>query len=209
MLAQEAQVKIAWQAMDWPSCNCTCTWGVVSIPPQLLERDASKWSARSRANWWCQRLCSIRPAAANRTSPAINLLLIGYYTFFSTLERANWNLPIVQHGRGPNYCSISLPWRLFFNIATIHVPKCLFTQKKSLTSSALELICSLYHKELQYIAKIRQITIDLDNLRLVTIETSRNHNSSQHQIVFAIVDNYVGIGKRFLYQTRGWVFKSH
>ncbi len=35
--------------------------------------------------------------------------------------------------------------------------------------------------------------IDLCKSRLVTIETPRNHNLSQHQIVFAIVEKYIGI----------------
>ncbi len=89
------------------------------------------------------------------------------------------------------------------------------SQKQPLTpkyihkSSALEYICSLYHKESQYIAKLRRITIDLYKSRLVTIETSRNHTLSQHWIVFAIVERYVGILMNFLISKRGWVFKAN
>ncbi len=75
-------------------------------------------------------------------------------------------------------------------------------------SSALEYICSLYHKELQVIAKVRWITIDLYKSCLVTIETPRNHNSSQHQIVFAIVEKYVGIVMNFLISKKGLGFQS-
>ncbi len=43
------------------------------------------------------------------------------------------------------------------------------------------------------IAKLRRIRIDLCKSRLVTIETPRNHSLSQHQIIFSIVEKYIGI----------------
>jgi hypothetical protein len=66
----------------------------------------------------------------------------------------------------------------------------------------------LYHKESQYNAKRRQITIDLYKSRLITIETPRHHTSSQHQIVFAIVEKYVGIVMHFLISKKGLSFQS-
>jgi hypothetical protein len=54
-------------------------------------------------------------------------------------------------------------------------------------------VCRVYHQLLQYIAKLRRIMIDLCKSRLVTIETPRNHSLSQHQIIFAIVEKYIGI----------------
>ncbi len=61
------------------------------------------------------------------------------------------------------------------------------------TESMHTYVCRVYHQLLQYIAKLRQITIDLCKSRLVTIETPRNHSLTQHQIVFAIVEKYIGI----------------
>jgi hypothetical protein len=54
-------------------------------------------------------------------------------------------------------------------------------------------VCRVYHQLLQYIAKLRRVTIDLCKSRLITIETSRNHSLSQHWIIFAIVEKYIGI----------------
>ncbi len=61
------------------------------------------------------------------------------------------------------------------------------------TESIRMYVCRVYHQLLHYIAKLRQITIDLCKLRLVTIETPRNHSLSHHRIVFAIVEIYIGI----------------
>ncbi len=57
------------------------------------------------------------------------------------------------------------------------------------TESIRKYVCRVYHQHSQYIAKLRQITIDLCKSRLVTIETPRNHSLSQHRIIFAIVKN--------------------
>jgi hypothetical protein len=58
--------------------------------------------------------------------------------------------------------------------------------------------------------KLRQITIDLCKSRLVTRETPRNHSLSQHQIVFAIVEIYIGIVTNIFFQiTSNLIFKSH
>ncbi len=65
----------------------------------------------------------------------------------------------------------------------------------------------VYHKESQYIAKLRRITIDLYKSRLVTIETPRNHTSSQHRIVFAIIEKYVGIVMNFPISKKGLSFQ--
>jgi hypothetical protein len=59
--------------------------------------------------------------------------------------------------------------------------------------SKCKYVCRVYHQLLQYIAKLKQITIDLCKSRLVTVETPRNHSLSQHQIIFAIVEKYIGI----------------
>ncbi len=69
-------------------------------------------------------------------------------------------------------------------------------------------MCILYHKELQYIAQLRQIMIGLYKSRLPTIETSRNHKLSQHQIVVATVEKYVGIVMNFLISNKGLSFQS-
>jgi hypothetical protein len=61
------------------------------------------------------------------------------------------------------------------------------------TESIRRYICRVYHQLLQYIAKLKRITIDLCKSRLVTIETPKNHSLSQHQIIFAIVEKYIGI----------------
>jgi hypothetical protein len=50
--------------------------------------------------------------------------------------------------------------------------------------------------------------IDLYKSWLITIETPPNHTSSQHQIVFAILEKYVGIGKQFLISKKGLSFQS-
>ncbi len=103
---------------------------------------------------------------------------------------------------------ISLSWKQVVNFWSIVSQKWLLTPKYSHNSSALEYICSLYHKELQYIAKLRRITIDLYKSRLVTIETPRNHTLSQHWIVFAIVEKYVGIVMNFLISKKRLSFQS-
>ncbi len=61
------------------------------------------------------------------------------------------------------------------------------------TESKRKYICRVYSQLSQYIAKWRQITIDLCKSSLVTIETPRNHSLSQHRIVFTIVEKYIGI----------------
>ncbi len=61
------------------------------------------------------------------------------------------------------------------------------------TESIHKYVCRVYHQLLQYIAKLRQITIELCKSHLVTIETPRTHSLSQHWIVFAIVEKYIGI----------------
>jgi hypothetical protein len=48
------------------------------------------------------------------------------------------------------------------------------------TESIRKYICRVYHQLLQYIANLRQITIDLCQSRLITTETLRNHSLSQH-----------------------------
>ena len=50
--------------------------------------------------------------------------------------------------------------------------------------------------------------IDLYKSCLVTIETPRNHNSSQHQIVFAILEKYVEIAMNFLISKKGPSFQN-
>jgi hypothetical protein len=50
--------------------------------------------------------------------------------------------------------------------------------------------------------------IDLYKSCLVTIETPRNHTSSQHRSVFAIVEKYVGIVMNFLLSKKGLSFQS-
>jgi hypothetical protein len=87
--------------------------------------------------------------------------------------------------------SISLSGRqvvIFWSIVSQKWP---LNPKYIHNSSALEYLCCLYRKESQYIAKLRQIRIDLYKSRLITMETSRNHTSSQHQIVFAIIEKYI------------------
>ncbi len=69
--------------------------------------------------------------------------------------------------------------------------------------SILIYICNLqYHSDFlpqhRMMGKQRRypvvrVTIDLCKSHLVTIETLRNHSLSQHQIVFAIVEKYIGI----------------
>jgi hypothetical protein len=50
--------------------------------------------------------------------------------------------------------------------------------------------------------------IDHYKSRLSTVETPRNHNLSQHQIVFAIVEKYVGIVMTFLISKNRLSFQS-
>jgi hypothetical protein len=69
--------------------------------------------------------------------------------------------------RNFHYCEIYEPQKtVFFSI--VH------------TESIRKYVCRVYHQLSQYIAKLRQITIDLCKSRLVTIETPRNHSLSQH-----------------------------
>jgi hypothetical protein len=95
------------------------------------------------------------------------------------------------------HISISLLVLVIFTMAKIMSPR-----KPSFFIVCTESIrmyeCRVYHQLLQYIAKLRQITIDLYKSGLVTIEIPRNHSSSQHQIVFAIVEKYIGIVANFL-----------
>ncbi len=69
------------------------------------NNDAPKLSARSRAIWWCQRLCLIWPAAANRTSPAVDLInwlpfcfnfgVVSYLEpLYGMVERTQWRVPL-------------------------------------------------------------------------------------------------------------------
>jgi hypothetical protein len=106
------------------------------------------------------------------------------------------------------YILISSSGRRVVNFRSIVSQKRPLTPKYIHNSSALEYTCSLYHKELQYIAKLRRITIDLYKSCLITIETPRNHTSSQHRIVFAIVEKYVGIVLNFLISKKGLSFQS-
>ncbi len=76
--------------------------------------------------------------------------------------------------------NISLSGRRVVHSWSIVSQKQPLTLKYIHNSCALEYICSLYHKESQYIAKLKQITIDLYKSCLVTMETPRNHTSSQH-----------------------------
>jgi hypothetical protein len=107
-----------------------------------------------------------------------------------------------------SFSSISLLGRLVVNFWSIVSQKRSLTPKFIHESSALGYMCSLFHKVSQYIAKLRQIMIDLYKSCLVTIETPRNHTSSQHQIVFAIVEKYVGIVMNFLISNKGLSFQS-
>ncbi len=104
--------------------------------------------------------------------------------------------------------AISLSWTQVVNFWSIVSQKWPLTPKYIHNSSALEYIYSLYHKESQYIAKLRQITIEPYKSHLVTIETPRNHTLSQHQIVFSFVENYVGIVMNFLISKKRLSFQS-
>ncbi len=53
-----------------------------------------------------------------------------------------------------------------------------------------------------------RITISRHKSHLVTIETPRNHTSSQHRIVFAIVEKYVEVVMNFLISKKGLSFQS-
>ncbi len=75
------------------------------------------------------------------------------------------------------------------------------------TLKLLKYICRVYHQLLQYIAKLRRIMIDLYKSHLVTIETPRNHSSSQHRTVFAIVEKYIEIVMNFLISKKGLSFQ--
>ena len=81
-------------------------------------------------------------------------------------------------------------------------------------SSALEYICSLFHKESQYISKLRQIMIDLYKSRLVTIETPREQRN--HGLKYESDCIRIGIGikifmncGRFCERLFRWVFVIH
>jgi hypothetical protein len=72
------------------------------------------------------------------------------------------------------------------------------------TESIRKYACRVYCQLLQYIAKLRGIMIDLCKSHLIIIETPRIHSLSQHQIVFAIVEKYIGIVRKInfkLHQT--------
>jgi hypothetical protein len=100
---------------------------------------------------------------------------------------------IVTHYNHNNYFDISLSVLVIFIIVkTTSLRKPSFFSIVR-TESIRKYICRVYHQLLQYIAKLRQITIDLCKSRLVTIETPRNHSLSQHQIIFTIVEKYIGI----------------
>ncbi len=112
----------------------------------------------------------------------------------------------VEEGCGFLYISLLGKWVV--NFCSIVSQKWPLTPKYIHNSSAVEYICSLYHKESQYIAKLRRIMIDLYKSRLVTIETPRNYTLSQHRIVFAIVEKYVGVVMNFLTSKKGLSFQS-
>ncbi len=112
--------------------------------------------------------------------------------------------PIVPLGMD----TISLLGRRVVDFWSIVSQKRPLTLKYIHNSSALEYICSLYHKGSQYIAKLRRITIELYKSRLVTVETPRSLTLSQHRIVTAIVEKYAGIVLNFLISKKGLSFQS-
>jgi hypothetical protein len=74
---------------------------------------------------------------------------------------------------------ISLSGRRVVDFRSIVSQKRPLTLKYIHNNSALEYLCSLYHKELQYIGKLRQITIDL----YITTRHNRNSkNTPRHSI---------------------------
>jgi hypothetical protein len=95
------------------------------------------------------------------------------------------------------YESISMPY-LFIGTHNFHYCENYEPQKTIFffivcTESIRKYVCRVYHQLLQYIAKLRRITIDLCKSRLVTVETPRNHSLPQHQKKIAIVEIYIGI----------------
>ncbi len=62
------------------------------------------------------------------------------------------------------------------------------------TESKRKYVCRVYHQLLQYIAKLRQITIDL----YIMSRHMRNSKKSQPVTAFAIVEKYIGIVTNFL-----------
>ncbi len=77
------------------------------------------------------------------------------------------------------------------------------------TESKCKYICRVYHQLSQYIAKWRQFKIDLCKSHLVTIEHPRNHSLSQHWIVFAIIEKYIGIVRNINFVPHRTLFSNH
>ncbi len=153
--------------------------------------------------WWSGLLtCIVSDLVGTSKIP----LYCMEYNWPTTIASTNEELAWAQCQWGKNL--ISLLGRGVVNFWSIVSQKRPLTPKYIHNSSALEYICSLYHKELQYIAKLRWITIDLYKSHLVTIETPRNHISLQHWIVFAIVEKYVGIVMNFLISKKRLSFQS-
>jgi hypothetical protein len=86
----------------------------------------------------CVSFCVCGETTKNKVGPKKRdgaLELLGRLTVSDTYKEVKDGLKVTKCWCG---WSLSLPGRLVFVITTIRVPKCLFTQKKSLTSSALE-----------------------------------------------------------------------
>jgi hypothetical protein len=102
-------------------------------------------------------------------------------------------------------------WYLFIGTRNFHCCEYYEPQKNHLFYHShwviRKYICRVYHQLSQYIAKLRGITIDLYKSCLITIETQRNHSTSKHQIVFAIVEKYIGTVTNFLISKKGPSFQ--
>jgi hypothetical protein len=92
-------------------------------------------------------------------------MLIGPPCVLANWGSSSWKGPLAVWGA---IYAISLSGRRVVDFWSIVSQMRPLTLKCIHNSFALEYMCSLYHKELQYIAKLRRITIDLYKSRLVT-----------------------------------------
>jgi hypothetical protein len=152
---------------------------------------AWKWICISLKSWmvsWYKNNI-IQASVSNCMRQCFNFLVLNIHIptylgsrgkpFFET-SKFFWCLPIVDKYE---FVYTNLNY-LFKGTCNFHYCETYEPQKTVFfiicTESICKYVCRVYHQLLQYIAKLRQITIDLCKSRLVTIETPRNHSLSQH-----------------------------
>ncbi len=79
-----------WLRQEWHYTSGACA---------IATMMHNKWSASSRAIWWCQQLWLVWPAVANRKSSAINLIKMATFLVQHWSELFETSL---RYGRRPN-----------------------------------------------------------------------------------------------------------